>query len=84
MRRLTLLFLTALLTATAVPASAEAAKRAQCLLRKSGPQCYLWTGKVGFIAKGVSPRSVNLHLHKVAHAGAVKVVRPYPLTNEYP
>ena len=41
-------------------------------------------GAVGFIAKGVSPRSVNLHLHKVAHAGAVKVVRPYPLTNEYP
>jgi DNA-binding NarL/FixJ family response regulator len=41
-------------------------------------------GAVGFIAKGVSPRSVNLHLHKVAHAGAVKVVRPYPLTSEYP
>ena len=41
-------------------------------------------GAVGFIAKGVSPRSVNLHLHKVAHAGSVKVVRPYPLTNEYP
>ena len=41
-------------------------------------------GAVGFISKGVSPRSVNLHLHKVAHAGAVRVVRPYPLTNEYP
>ena len=41
-------------------------------------------GAVGFIEKGVSPRSVNLHLHKVAHAGAVKVVRPYPLTSEYP
>ena len=41
-------------------------------------------GAVGFIAKGVSPRSVNLHLHKVVHAGAVKVVRPYPLTSEYP
>ena len=41
-------------------------------------------GAIGFIAKGVSPRSVNLHLHKVAHAGSVKVVRPYPLTNEYP
>ena len=52
MRRLTLLFLTALLAATAVPASAEAAKRAQCLLRKTGPQCYLWTGKVTFIADG--------------------------------
>ena len=41
-------------------------------------------GAVGFIEKGVSPRSVNLHLHKVAHAGSVKVVRPYPLTSEYP
>ena len=41
-------------------------------------------GAVGFIAKGVSPRSINLHLHKVAHAGAVKVVRPYPLNSEYP
>ena len=41
-------------------------------------------GAVGFIEKGVSPRSVNLHLHKVAGAGAVKVVRPYPLTSEYP
>jgi DNA-binding NarL/FixJ family response regulator len=41
-------------------------------------------GAVGFIEKGVSPRSINLHLHKVAHAGAVKVVRPYPLTSEYP
>ena len=41
-------------------------------------------GAVGFIEKGVSPRSVNLHLHKVAHAGAVKVVRPYPLTSESP
>ena len=41
-------------------------------------------GAVGFIEKGVSPRSINLHLHKVAHAGAVKVVRPYPLNSEYP
>ena len=41
-------------------------------------------GAVGFISKGVSPRSINLHLHKVAHAGSVRVVRPYPLTNEYP
>ena len=52
MRRLILLFLTTLLAATAVPASAEAAQRAQCLLRKSGPQCYFWTGKVTFIADG--------------------------------
>lgn len=41
-------------------------------------------GAVGFIEKGVSPRSINLHLHKVAHAGAIKVVRPYPLNSEYP
>lgn len=41
-------------------------------------------GAVGFIAKGVSPRSVNMHLQKIVHAGAVKVVRPYPLTSEYP
>jgi len=42
------------------------------------------TGAVGFIEKGVSPRSVNIHLAKVAHAGAVRVVRPYPLNTEYP
>ena len=41
-------------------------------------------GAVGFIEKGVSPRSINIHLEKVAHAGAVKVVRPYPLNSEYP
>ena len=52
MRRLILLLLTTLLAATAAPAAAEAAKRGQCLLRKSGPQCYLWTGKVTFIADG--------------------------------
>ena len=52
MRRLILLFLTALLAATAVPAAADAARRGQCLLRTSGPQCYLWTGKVTFIADG--------------------------------
>ena len=41
-------------------------------------------GAVGFIEKGVSPRSVNLHLKKVARSGAVRVVRPYPLNSEYP
>lgn len=41
-------------------------------------------GAVGFIEKGVSPRSINLHLHKVAQSGSVKVVRPYPLNTEYP
>jgi len=52
MRRLILLFLTSLLVATAAPAAAEAASRGQCLLRKSGPSCYLWTGKVTFVADG--------------------------------
>jgi endonuclease YncB( thermonuclease family) len=52
MRRLILLLLSTLLVATAAPAAAEAAKRGQCLLRKSGPSCYLWTGKVTFVADG--------------------------------
>jgi endonuclease YncB( thermonuclease family) len=52
MRRLIPLLLSFLLVAVAAPAAAEAAKRGQCLLRKSGPQCYLWTGKVTFIADG--------------------------------
>ena len=52
MRRPILLFLTTLLAATAAPAAADAATRGQCLLRKSGPQCYVWTGKVTFIADG--------------------------------
>lgn len=41
-------------------------------------------GAIGFIEKGVSPRSINIHLEKVAHAGSVRVVRPYPLNHEYP
>ena len=41
-------------------------------------------GAIGFIEKGVSPRSINIHLEKVARAGAVKIVRPYPLNHEYP
>src|SRR5215212_6085873 len=52
MRRLILLLLTSLLLAAATPAAADAAERGQCLLRKSGPQCYLWTGKVTFVADG--------------------------------
>jgi endonuclease YncB( thermonuclease family) len=50
MRRLIPLLVSFLLVAVAAPAAAEAAKRGQCLLRKSGPQCYLWTGKVTFVA----------------------------------
>ncbi len=41
-------------------------------------------GAIGFIEKGVSPRSINIHLEKVVGAGAVKVVRPYPPNHEYP
>jgi endonuclease YncB( thermonuclease family) len=52
MRRLTLLLLALALAATAAPATADAASRGQCLLRKSGPQCYLWTGTVTFVADG--------------------------------
>src|SRR5215212_3649968 len=52
MRRLILLLLTSLLLAAATPAAADAAKRGPCLLRKSGPQCYLWTAKVTFVADG--------------------------------
>lgn len=52
MRRLILLLLATLLAATAAPAAADAAQRGQCLLRKSGPSCYLWTGKVTFVADG--------------------------------
>src|SRR4051812_32342217 len=51
MRRLTLAFIV-LLAAAAAPATAEAAARGQCLVRKAGPQCYLWTGKVTFVADG--------------------------------
>src|SRR4051794_24991346 len=52
MRRLRVRLLTLLLAATAAPATAEATSRGQCLLRKAGPQCYLWTGKVTFVADG--------------------------------
>ena len=41
-------------------------------------------GAIGFHREGVSPRSINIHLEKVVSAGAVKVVRPYPLNHEYP
>jgi len=52
MRRLTLLLLTLALAAAALPATAGAASRGKCLLRGSGPDCYLWTGKVTFVADG--------------------------------
>ena len=31
-----------------------------------------------------APGLPQAYKHKVAHAGSVKVVRPYPLTSEYP
>ena len=41
-------------------------------------------GAAAFIEKGVSIRSILVHLDRVAHSGAIKVVRPYPLNREYP
>ena len=41
-------------------------------------------GVAAFIEKGVSMRSILIHLERVATSGAVKVVRPYPLNREYP
>ena len=50
MRRLTLLLmLGALLCA---PAAADAAKRHRCLPYGSTPRCFMWTGKVTFVADG--------------------------------
>ena len=56
MRRLITLLTSLLLIAVAAPAAAEAASRGQCLLRKSGPQCYVWTGKVTFVGDGDTVR----------------------------
>jgi endonuclease YncB( thermonuclease family) len=50
MRRIPLLLILFGLAAAAVPAAASAVSRGQCLLRNSGPQCYLWTGTVTFVA----------------------------------
>ena len=41
-------------------------------------------GVAAFIEKGVSMRSILIHLERVARSGAIKVVRPYPLNREYP
>ncbi len=43
----------------------------------------LEAGAHGFIVKGVSARSIALHLRRVASSGSVKVVRPYPLNRDY-
>ena len=52
MRRLTISLLACLVASILIPAAADAAARGQCLLRKSGPRCYVWTGKVTFVADG--------------------------------
>jgi CheY-like chemotaxis protein len=44
----------------------------------------LRAGAVAYIEKGVSPRSIVAHLKRVATAGHVRPVRPYPLSREYP
>ena len=56
MRRLITLLTSLLLIAVATPAAAQAASRGQCLLRKSGPKCYVWTGKVTFVGDGDTVR----------------------------
>jgi DNA-binding NarL/FixJ family response regulator len=44
----------------------------------------LQAGAVAYIEKGVSPRSIVAHLNRVATAGSMRPVRPYPLNREYP
>ncbi len=41
-------------------------------------------GAVGFIEKGVSLRSIALHLNRVATAPKTALVRPFPLNRDYP
>jgi CheY-like chemotaxis protein len=43
----------------------------------------LEAGVFGFIEKGVSIESIIKHLDRVATAGRVKLVRPYPLNRDY-
>ncbi len=44
----------------------------------------LQAGAVAYIEKGVSPRSIVAHLRRVATAGTMRPVRPYPLSRDYP
>lgn len=41
-------------------------------------------GAAGFIDKGVSLRSISLHLDRVARAPKASLVRPFPLNRDYP
>ncbi|MFC6287325.1 response regulator [Nocardioides sp. GCM10027113] len=40
-------------------------------------------GATSYIVKGVSVRSIAQHLHRVAESGRMKMVRPYPLRQDY-
>lgn len=42
------------------------------------------SGAVGFIEKGVSLRSITMHLNRVATAPKSALVRPFPLNRDYP
>jgi DNA-binding NarL/FixJ family response regulator len=50
----------------------------------SATDAALLGGAVAYIEKGVSPRSIVAHLNRVAGAGKMRPVRPYPLKREYP
>jgi DNA-binding NarL/FixJ family response regulator len=43
----------------------------------------LKAGAHAYIQKGVSPKSIIEHLHRVSHAGAQRPVRPFPLVRDY-
>lgn len=40
-------------------------------------------GAWGYIVKGVSAKSITEHLQRIAEAGAVRPVRPYPLGRDF-
>ena len=44
----------------------------------------LRAGVWAYIEKGVSPRSIITHLNRVMKTGAVRPVKPYPLSRDYP
>src|SRR5689334_1468004 len=70
-----------------MPALKEASRRTKFVMLSAISATYMVeaaidAGVVGFIEKGVSPRTILLHLERVASSGPVKVVRPYPLNRE--
>ena len=50
----------------------------------SATDATLLGGAVAYIEKGVSWRSIVAHLNRVASAGKMRPVRPYPLQRDYP